>query len=69
MTMCEYCEKGKPFPNDYTVSAVRIMDGNILDTDVESFEIKFCPWCGERLRNKNEQMETIQPKSPRSACR
>ena len=59
--MCEYCEKEMPFPNDLTVSSVRITRGNILDTDFESFEIKYCPWCGERLKHKNEKMETIQP--------
>ena len=58
--MCEYCENEKPFPSDYTISAAKIRDGNILDTEIERFKIKYCPWCGERLRHKNEQVETIQ---------
>lgn len=58
--MCQYCKEGKPFPNDYTISSTRIVNGNILDTEEESFEINYCPWCGERLVNQNEQMETIQ---------
>lgn len=57
--MCEYCENEKPFPNNYTVSAVKIRNGNVLDTDFEQFEIKYCPWCGRRLKHKNEQMEKV----------
>lgn len=54
MIMCQYCKEGKPFPNDYTISSTRIVNGNILDTEEESFEINYCPWCGERLVNQDE---------------
>ena len=57
--MCEYCENKEPFSNDYMISAVKMRNGNILDTGIEEFKIKYCPWCGRRLKNKNEQMETV----------